>query len=379
LGVLLIANTLVTYMTIEEQREHSTGEGGNPGWGTDITGKLTTAPTLPSLAYCERLYGNLTTRPENLKIKSDDVVPPLLLSYPGSGNTYLRAVLEYATSLHSGSVYKGDKELLRIFPRENLCSRELGLIKGHPPDFIIFEEMDSRNAIMASKKGDKRKRLRLGSRDLRIKCLRGLVKFWSRVIFLARDPFASILSDSQRQLSGSHTGTVPRPGLNSTLRRFGGKGLTDLWLDRAIILAKEYDKTFSTVIEPLLNSSNVEQNHGVSIMYVAHFEKIVKDTNGRVAELARLMRTVYPTVNVTLEKLECSFLLADSRTGIMRQGVRKLPSSAMYSDIDPDLPCRMFPYIAGFSSAFNYTASPNLKFESVAQQCNSKPNTSTLS
>ena len=87
LGVLLIANTLVTIMAIEQK--HS----------TDAAGKLTTSPSLP---YCERLYGNLTTRQENLMIKSEDVVPPLLLSYPGSGNTYLRAVLEYATSLHSG-------------------------------------------------------------------------------------------------------------------------------------------------------------------------------------------------------------------------------------------------------------------------------------
>ena len=327
----------------------------------------------PSLEFCQSHYGNLTfLPPEQLQNTSESAIPPLLLSYPGSGNTYLRAVLEYATSLHSGSIYKKDGELGRIFPGERLCSRELGSIKGHPQDFIIIEEMDSRNGVMASAKGDKRKRLRPRPRDLRIKCLRGSVKYWPRVIFLARSPFASILSEGQRQFSGSHTGTVPRPGLNSTLKRFGGMKMADLWLDRSILMAKDYNDTFDSVIGPILDQSpSAVTNHGVSTLFIAHFDDIIKDTVGRVDVLSNLMRVIYPDLPAPRDKLACAFLLADKRPGILRTGMRKLSASDMYSKIDPTLPCRMLPSMEKFlrHPLLNYSISPNPAFKSVFNQC----------
>lgn len=327
----------------------------------------------PSLEHCQRYYGNVSyAAGEQLLNSSELAIPPLLLSYPGSGNTYLRAVLEYATSLHSGSVYKHDGELGRLFPGERFCSRELGLIKGHPPDFLIIEEMDSRNGVMQSKKGDKRKRLRPRSRDLRMKCLKGGVKYWTRVIFLARSPFAAILSDSQRQFSGSHTGTVPRTGLNATLKRFGGMKMADLWLSRSMLLANEYNQTFDSVVAPLLDSSAATvPYHGVSTMYVAKFDEIIKDTAGRVDALSRLMRAVYPDLSAPRDKLACAFVLADHRRGILRNGVKKLSAGTMYTDIDPALPCKIFPLVERFvrHPSFNYTESPNKAFPSIFEQC----------
>lgn len=327
----------------------------------------------PSLEFCQSHYGNLTfLPPEQLHNTSESAIPPLLLSYPGSGNTYLRAVLEYATSLHSGSIYKRDPELGRIFPGERLCSRELGSIKGHPPDFIIIEEMDSRNEVMASAKGDKRKRLRPRPRDLRIKCLRGSVKYWPRVIFLARSPFAAILSETQRQFSGSHSGTVPRAGLNSTLKRFGGMKVSDLWLDRSILMANEYNGTFDSIVGPILDQSPASvSNHGVSTLFVAHFDEIIKDTVGRVDVLSNLMRVIYPDLPAPRDKIQCAYMLADKRPGILRTGVRKLSASDMYSKIDPTLPCRMLPSLEHFlrHPLLNYSASPNPAFKSIFDQC----------
>ena len=336
-----------------------------------ITQSAAAAP--PTLEYCQRHYGNVTFLPDHqVRNASESAIPPLLLSYPGSGNTYLRAVIEYATSMHSGSIYKRDQELGRIFPGETFCSRELGLIKGHPPDFIILEEMDSRNGVMQNKRADKRKRLRPRSRDLRMKCVKGNVKYWTRVIFLARSPFAAILSDSQRQFSGSHTGTVPRAGLNITLKRFGGMKMADLWLSRSMLLAAEYNQTFESVIAPILDSSPAAVvNHGVATMFVAHFEEIIKDKERRVDALAKLMRAVYPDLAAPRDKLACAFTLADYRPGILRAGARKLPADAMYSDIDPTLPCRILPLIERFirHPSLNFTESPNKAFSNIFDQC----------
>ncbi len=41
--------------------------------------------------------------------------PALLYSFPGSGNTWLRLLIEYGTGIYSGSVYT-DEELKSILP-----------------------------------------------------------------------------------------------------------------------------------------------------------------------------------------------------------------------------------------------------------------------
>ena len=317
----------------------------------------------PSLQECKK-YGNISYAPT--RDWSDDTIPPLLLSYPGSGNTYLRTVIEYATSLFSGSIYLKDRELIRTFPGEEYCSRSLSIIKGHPTDFMLVQELDSQNKVMASKKGDKRVRLRPVSRQQRGKCLKGLVKYWTRVVLLVRDPYSSILSDAQRFMTNSHVGTVK--GFNVTLKRFGGRKLFDVWMDRSMALAKEYSESFDSTIFPLLNR-NASATHGVTTLHVANFSAIIKDKGSRVAALAALMREVYPRLNVTAHKLACAFVLADTHPGVLRKGVMKLDPVAMYSEIDPSLPCKLEPLVGPFARNFSFVKSPNPNFSSVEEQC----------
>jgi hypothetical protein len=318
----------------------------------------------PSLQDCKAQYGNLSYSPT--RDWSDETIPPLLLSYPGSGNTYLRAVIEYATSLYSGSIYLKDRELMRTFPGEEYCSRSLSIIKGHPTDLMLIQELDSQNKVMASRKGDKRVRLRLSNRQLRSKCVKGNVKYWTRVVLLVRDPYSSILSDAQRFMTNSHVGTVK--GFNVTLKRFGGRRLFDVWVDRSFALAKEYSDSFGSLIVPLTNR-NASATHGVSTLHVANFNAIIKDKASRERALAALMREVYPRLNVTAHKLACAFVLADSHRGVLRKGVMKLDPVAMYSEIDPHLPCKLEPFVGPFARNFSFTASPNPNFPSVEEQC----------
>lgn len=91
-----------------------------------------------------------------------------LASFPGSGNTWLRYLLQQATGLLTGSVYKDYALLKNGFPAESIANGSVLVVKTH--EF-----------------GPK-------SRS----------KF-DRVVLLVRDPFASLLAEFNRR-SGGHTG-----------------------------------------------------------------------------------------------------------------------------------------------------------------------------
>ena len=55
--------------------------------------------------------------------------PPLLYSFPGSGNTWARLLIDWSTGVYSGSFYT-DKTLLSILPGERKCDRSVSIIKG---------------------------------------------------------------------------------------------------------------------------------------------------------------------------------------------------------------------------------------------------------
>ena len=44
-------------------------------------------------------------------------LPPVLYTFPGSGNTWCRLLIEYATGVFTGSIY-GDAQLKKIMPGE---------------------------------------------------------------------------------------------------------------------------------------------------------------------------------------------------------------------------------------------------------------------
>ena len=97
-----------------------------------------------------------------------------LASFPGSGNTWLRYLLQQATGILTGSVYKDYALLKNGFPAENISNGSVLVVKTH--EF----GPEARN------------------------------KF-DRLILLVRDPFASLQAEFNRR-SGGHTGhaTVDR-------------------------------------------------------------------------------------------------------------------------------------------------------------------------
>eukprot|EP00755_Sulcionema_specki_P020617 Sspe_Gene.72395::Locus_43198_Transcript_1_1_Confidence_1.000_Length_3165::g.72395::m.72395 len=70
--------------------------------------------------------------------KEDD--PPIFWSFPGSGNTWIRFLIEQATGIYTGSVYR-DLDIIKIMPGELRCDRSVVAVKGHP-NWTPFDLVD---------------------------------------------------------------------------------------------------------------------------------------------------------------------------------------------------------------------------------------------
>ena len=68
---------------------------------------------------CMKHYGKRDYIPVHKMMKK---IPPLITSLPGSGNSWSRLLIEYATGYYTGSIY-GDQSLIDIFAGEPFCGR----------------------------------------------------------------------------------------------------------------------------------------------------------------------------------------------------------------------------------------------------------------
>ena len=146
------------------------------------------------LRMSDSLKSNIA--PKRLEIDANSVVnarlrfctPPVLYSLPGSGNTWVRFLIDRVLSLPSGSLYN-DTELLTFFPGEMTCQHNMSVIKAHPDHFPYRILFDRYTAAFPGK------------------CTRrGIYKFDSMILLL-RDPLRSIWAEYQRTtLQGMHDG-----------------------------------------------------------------------------------------------------------------------------------------------------------------------------
>lgn len=91
-----------------------------------------------------------------------------LASFPGSGNTWLRYMLQQATGILTGSVYKDYGLLKSGFPAESISNTSVLLVKTHEWGNIVHNK-------------------------------------FGKAILLVRDPAKAILAEFNRQ-SGGHVG-----------------------------------------------------------------------------------------------------------------------------------------------------------------------------
>ncbi len=207
--------------------------------------------------------------------------PPLLYSFPGSGNTFVRLLIEYCTGIFSGSLYNDDL-LYKILPGEYQCSRKESVIKAHPFDY---------NHSLFHKASDL---LNTGSTYLNsLKCLEGNVKRFKRAILLIRDPYTSMFSEFQRRaLSGVHGERIHRHSLHLS----------------------KWNATFASLLNQYYTMWNIEYNviqstlAAQDVLFIRYEDLL--DPNLRLSELQKIIKFLdFPLV--TSERMSCAFELAD--------------------------------------------------------------------
>ena len=163
--------------------------------------------------------------------KTEKKADVMLLSFPGSGNTWLRLLVEHATGYFSGSVDVNDAELMRAMPGtfplpfsliphpiplhptplhptpspsplpfllpiapsgESVCDSRVVFVKGHPGDLAL----NQMNHIWVT------------NRAQHHKCGEGGIFKFTRAIYLVRDARKAMIADFQRHVTQSHTGYV---------------------------------------------------------------------------------------------------------------------------------------------------------------------------
>eukprot|EP00755_Sulcionema_specki_P030092 Sspe_Gene.93578::Locus_66178_Transcript_1_1_Confidence_1.000_Length_417::g.93578::m.93578 len=71
------------------------------------------------------------TPPPTRFVSGNASAPPLLWSFPGSGNSWLRLLVERATGVYTGSVYHKDQSMRAVFRGEDFCNSSVIAIKAH--------------------------------------------------------------------------------------------------------------------------------------------------------------------------------------------------------------------------------------------------------
>ena len=162
-------------------------DGAEPGKEPPRAKSTTT--TTPS-QWCSRPLRFLSARGANVT---------LLSSYPGSGNTWVRHLVELGTRAYTGSAYN-DTSLAREFRGEGRWDASVVAVKTHypcggcwkvPPAYeeYVAEPMTGRRSYAAS----------------------------TASVLILRNPFDAILSEFNRVRSGfNHTGTVDSAALQTT-------------------------------------------------------------------------------------------------------------------------------------------------------------------
>ena len=232
------------------------------------------------LRFLSRLETHFQHNVEGLKVKRGIFKynpPPLLLSFPGSGNTWSRLLIEYATGVYSGSMEVNDIEYKNSFVGEVYCSVNTSIIKAHPQD-LYFNQQEP---LITFK-----------SRIQLRKCRRGFINNFKRVVFVTRNPLDAIWSNFQLQLTKSHTGNVIAISFNR-----------NSWTNFAIQSAQDWFDKWNELILPMKSSA------GEADFRELRYESLLLPTPHREEELRKAL--AFMGYRPSNRQLKCAFLLAE--------------------------------------------------------------------
>lgn len=248
----------------------------------------------------------------------------LLLSFPGSGNTWARLLVEKVTGVHTGSIYSDDS-LSNLFETEVKCGLRLSAVKGHPESFFRCGPKDSHLCIYSKKEY--------------LKCKSGRILDFKRFLFVARDPMKALFAEFQRLMTGgSHTGVLLR-----------ADHFKPLWLKMSMEIVDQMAFDWETKIYPLMVMHSPQDFHVIKYENLTAVER-------RFDELAPV--ATFLGFKYDKSRIECAFISND--TSQVRR--KSLLSLNLFLQYNLRHTCEMWRRIRHYSQNMSYGMPlPNLK------------------
>ena len=148
---------------------------------------------LPTLRRC----GAYASR----RFRDETAEPAVLASFPGSGNTWTRMLLEYGSGIYTGSVYD-DVDLMRLMPAEGVDTGAVIAVKAHLNPAKYMPQTTA-----------------------------------ARILLLVRHPFDAIWSEYQRRVSGGHAARASERDFFSSSFAVFAKCMACKWIRYAMMHA----------------------------------------------------------------------------------------------------------------------------------------------
>jgi hypothetical protein len=239
---------------------------------------------------------------------SEARMPPILYSFPGSGNTWTRLQIDLATGIYSGSTYN-DKLLYSTFPGESICNQLVSVVKMHPNinNFANIHHI----------KGKPQPR-----------CPTVL---FQQAILLIRDPYDAIFAEFVRRSVESHVASLPREKFNHRS-----------WVELGSFLAHEYFQMFHTHYKQLMQVFGSD-----NYIYIRYED--LKNSTQQVDLLRKIVR--FLKFNVSEDRITCAMHLSDNKN------VHRTPSSnnLVKEDVyDDKVVCEMWSIFGIYAKEFGY-------------------------
>mmetsp|Transcript_54175 Transcript_54175/g.69618 ORF Transcript_54175/g.69618 Transcript_54175/m.69618 type:complete len:1738 (+) Transcript_54175:104-5317(+) len=230
----------------------------------------------------------------------------VLASFPGSGNTWVRLLLEYSTGYFTGSIYN-DLALSPLLPGEGTMSSQVIAVKAHtgPGGYLAQIVHPSSN-------------------------LTHPITGVRRVVLLVRHPLEAIWSEFQRRNAGSHVGTATILRA-ADFERFSGC-MACRWIHYLL-------KHFELASELRISGDQAVRSGGKGVkVHVLRYERL-KNKSTYLSELASVLSFLGVEVP-SPERLGCAGFLA-RHSAVHRPKPTAFKLKDVYNAI-PDLSCRLW-------------------------------------
>lgn len=276
----------------------------------------------PSLVECRGSYGNRRFLNEDEK-----ALPPILYSFPGSGNTWTRYLIDISTGVYSGTVFTRPNSSTAKLPGQGQCHQRVSVIKAHPnhftPDQLFYISPDSERTGHCNRNGQ--------------------INGFKRFILLTRNPFDAIWSEYRRTVT---THIITRDA-------FDFAAFADVAVSKLSRQYKEMVMYFREVRRALPKED----------IFSIEYENML-DEDLRLSILSRMIHFIglneKERPKDLRRRLQCSFVLAENEGGGRRgnKKVKEFDRSQIMTTSDvypPEVACRMWAIFGPEATTLGYT------------------------